>query len=179
MSENNLDQWLEKGIDFTNRRIQLSGEVDYEMLDTVIRALKVLEQQGNDTIHVYICSEGGDIYAAFAIYDLLRQSKCEIHTYCVGCVMSAASIIFLAGNKRSATPNSTFMFHSVHFDSKGKVKAQESDIAEGKRNNGMMVDILVKVTKINKKLAYRKIITDSGDWYIGLEEAKHLKIVNS
>ncbi len=177
--EINNESWLTVGIDIINRRIDLIGEVDESMKSQLLRGLITMNDINTNPISIYLSSQGGDAYIGFGIYDLLRESLSNIHMYAHGTVMSAASIIYLAGDKRFGSENVTFMLHGISFGSEGKVRDQEVDVLEGKRLNKMMLDVISKRTKINKKQAYRNIVSSGKDWYIALEEAKQLKIINS
>lgn len=64
---------------------------------------------------VEVCSGGGGTFCGIAVYDVLRdleQKGFEVTTVATGMVMSAAVDIFLAGSKRLAHSNASFMFHS-------------------------------------------------------------------
>jgi len=58
-----------------------------------------------------ICSEGGDMSAAFALIDVMRSSHAHIKTVGLGQIASAGLLIFLAGSpgRRTLTPNTSMM----------------------------------------------------------------------
>lgn len=62
----------------------------------------VSKQPGNEPLHILIDSPGGDGELAFDMYDYLRNHKRPVITECTGQCASAASILFLAGDKRIA-----------------------------------------------------------------------------
>jgi ATP-dependent protease ClpP protease subunit len=67
--------------------------------------------QGNQ-INVRINSPGGDVFAALAMYNILRASGKEITTEVVGVAASCASLIFMAGDKRVMPKNTMLMIHN-------------------------------------------------------------------
>lgn len=169
--------FLDHGIDLDKRRIVLTEEVNEEMHSKVLKAVLKMEDDNTNPITVYLNSEGGEVYSGLGIYDVLRSAKSDIHIHASGAIMSAAALIFLAGDKRYASENVSFMIHSMSAPiPDNKVRDQQVELDENKRINNKMIDILVKRVKMKRALAYRKI--NSNDWYIGLEEAKTLKIVN-
>ena len=95
------------------RTIILSGEINKELAERVIRQLLLLEADGNDPIKVFIDSPGGDADAGFAIYDMIRFVKPDVYTVGMGLVASAGAIILLAAplKKRIALPNSHYLIH--------------------------------------------------------------------
>lgn len=61
---------------------------------------------------VEISSPGGDAFAAVAMYNGLRASGKEITTKVMGVAASAASLIFMAGDKRIMPKNTHLMVHN-------------------------------------------------------------------
>ncbi len=64
---------------------------------TIVNQLKALDV---DTINVHINSYGGDVAEGLAIYNVLREHKAQIVTICDGFACSAASVVFMAGDRR-------------------------------------------------------------------------------
>ena len=66
----------------------------------------------SSTLNVEINSPGGDVFAGLAIYNALKSSGKEIVTKVTGVAASAASVIFMAGDKRIAPKNTFVMVHN-------------------------------------------------------------------
>lgn len=90
------------------RTILLSGQVNKELAERVIRQLLLLEAKSSDPIKVMIDSPGGDVDAGYAIFDMIRFVKAEVWMIGMGLVASAGALILLAAPKerRVAFPNS-------------------------------------------------------------------------
>ncbi len=108
----------EGAFDFTEkmmetRTILLSGEVNKELAEKVIRQLLLLEAAGDEPIKVFIDSPGGDVDAGFAIFDMMRFVKPDVYTVGMGLVASAGALILLASPKefRLGLPNSHYLIH--------------------------------------------------------------------
>ena len=96
------------------RQIILSGEVNKELAEKVIRQLLILEaDSASKPIYVYIDSPGGDVDAGFAIFDMIRFIKPPVYTIGMGLVASAGALILLAASKnyRLGLPNSHYLIH--------------------------------------------------------------------
>lgn len=95
------------------RTILLSGEVNKELAEKVVRQLLLLEADSDEPIKVFIDSPGGDVDAGFAIFDMIRFVKPEVYTLGMGLVASAGALILLAAPKerRLGFPNSRYLIH--------------------------------------------------------------------
>ncbi|MBN2651877.1 MAG: ATP-dependent Clp protease proteolytic subunit [Spirochaetales bacterium] len=102
-----MDKYLE------TRTILLSGEVNKELAEKVIKQLLILEADNDQPINIFIDSPGGDVDAGFAIYDMIRFVKPEVRLIGMGLVASAAALILLAvpNERRIALPNSHYLIH--------------------------------------------------------------------
>lgn len=95
------------------RTILLTGEVDKDLAEKTIRQLLLLESLSDDPITLLIDSPGGDVYAGFSIYDMIRFVKSPVRIVGMGLVASAAALILLAVPKerRFGLPNSSYLIH--------------------------------------------------------------------
>jgi len=95
------------------RTILLTGEIDKDQGEKVIRQLLLLESMGDAPIDLFIDSPGGDVDAGFAIFDMIRFVKAPVRIVGMGLVASAAALVLLAVPKerRLALPNSHYLIH--------------------------------------------------------------------
>lgn len=103
----------------TQRNINL-GDIDPEAaegLELMIRYWNLedekqkLPPEDRIPIKIFIDSGGGSVISAFTIIDTIRMSKTPIHTIVTGAAYSAGLEIAVAGHKRFAFPNASFLFH--------------------------------------------------------------------
>ncbi|MBU0937079.1 MAG: ATP-dependent Clp protease proteolytic subunit, partial [Spirochaetes bacterium] len=95
------------------RTIILSGQVNKELAERVIRQLLLLEAKSHDPIKIMIDSPGGDVDAGYAIFDMARFVSAPVWMIGMGLVASAGALILLAAPKeqRIALPNSHYLIH--------------------------------------------------------------------
>jgi ATP-dependent Clp protease protease subunit len=74
---------------------------------------KVLQTLDADKINVHINSYGGEVAEGLAIYNMLRNHKAKVRTYCDGFACSIASVIFMAGDERIMNNASMLFIHNV------------------------------------------------------------------
>jgi ATP-dependent Clp endopeptidase proteolytic subunit ClpP len=148
-----LTFWFEKHVNFEDRIIRLTGEVDEEMFDRVDSAMTEFERRGRSTVTIRINSPGGSTYQAMAIIGRLLRSKCDISTEGYGHVMSAATLILACGKegKRKISQYAWFMHHEASYDMEGKVSEHEATLAQIKKEEKFWCQNMVKFTKRNIK----------------------------
>ena len=87
---------------------------------TIVNQLKAVTAK---TINVHINSYGGDVSEGLAIYNVLREHPAKITTICDGFACSAASVVFMAGDKRIMSPASLLMIHNAWTIAMGNASA--------------------------------------------------------
>ncbi len=95
------------------RSILISGEINKELSERVVKQLLLLEADNNEPIKIFIDSPGGDADAGYAIFDMVRFVKPRVIMIGMGLVASAAALILLAAPKedRIGLPNSNYLIH--------------------------------------------------------------------
>ena len=86
----------------------------------IVKELQALE---TDKVNVHINSYGGDVSEGLAIYNVLKNSKAKVTTYCDGFACSAASVIFMAGEERIMNSASLLMIHNAWSRASGNAEA--------------------------------------------------------
>lgn len=79
----------------------------------VVAQLLFLQREGDDPVHMYVHSPGGDVSAALAIYDVMQFVTPPVWTYCVGQAASAAAVLLAGGEAghRYALPSAEILIH--------------------------------------------------------------------
>ena len=96
-----------------NRTIILSGEVDKTLAARIVSQLLYLDFENKKPIMLYIDTQGGDVNAGFAIFDMIRLMHSPVYAIGMGLVASAGALILLAAHKtrRIGLENSHYMLH--------------------------------------------------------------------
>lgn len=93
------------------RTIFLTGDISEKTYESTIKNLHALDNDGADTVTIYINSDGGNVMEGMAIYDAIKAMKCMVRGIVWGQASSIASVIFLACDERIMTPHSAIMIH--------------------------------------------------------------------
>ena len=158
------------------RTVVLSGEVDKPLAARVVHQLLILENESDDPIKLYIDSPGGDVDAAFAIFDTTRFIKPAVLTIGMGLVASAGALILLAAKKenRYGFPNSHYLLHQPLSGIRGvatdiEIHAREVERTRARINRIVSVECSKSIAQIEKD-------TDR-DFWLNAEEALKYSLI--
>ncbi len=172
----NAGLFFSDGTDLDSRVIHLTDTIEPLSVDATICGLQLLVAKSKEPIKLYINSFGGDPYSAFALYDYIRSlHDVKVNTYAIGACMSAASIIFLAGDERYMYKNSVLMLHTVSSMADGKLQELIEEGEECKRIFHQMLDIYEKNSNLTKKEWGKKLRYQNV--YIRVEEASKMGLI--
>ena len=91
--------------------IYISGEI--ENPDEYTDVFETIRHAGpNDAVQIHINSPGGDLFTAIQFMRVLKETEATVITSVEGACMSAATLIFLAGDQFQISDHSVFMFHN-------------------------------------------------------------------
>lgn len=159
----------------------LTGEISEDTITPVIRWIMYenLEIKDGKNLTLYINSTGGDLYQAFALIDVIKQSRHVLSTVALGACMSAAFLIFASGSKgqRFASKNTSFMCHQFSESMDDKYHDLKATMKENDLCNQRMIDILKEATGLTPSKIKAKLLPAS-DVYLTSEEAINLGIAD-
>lgn len=124
------------------RILYLVGEIN-EMTaqDINVEMLRLQREDPLEDITLIVDSYGGDLFAAFAIVDMMNILTCDIRTICIGKAMSAGQFIFSSGTKgkRFMTKHSRLMLHNPSVGLEGSMPDIEIEIEEMQRSRDLFI----------------------------------------
>lgn len=165
-----------------DRRLYIDAEIDGTVLNSVSFHITRYNRQDRgipiekrDPVIIYLNTPGGSATDGFGIIDIIMESKTPVYTVNQGVCYSMGLCIFLAGSKRYAMKNSTFLLHdgsAMVIGSTNKMKDRFNFIS------GQMED------KMKEYIVDRTSITEEQydnnlrrEWYFYPEEGKQLGVV--
>jgi len=146
-----------------SRTILLAEPIRPELAERICAKLLLLDQEGSDIpINLYVNSQGGDVDAGFAIFDMARFISAPVRCISAGLTASAAVVVLLAAPKgnRLSLPNSRFLIHQpsmgvrgsaadIQIEAKEIVKTRERINALIAAETGQPVEKVEKDTRRN------------------------------
>ncbi len=85
--------------------------IDLQSVKVLRNDLAALAEGGAKEITLVISSGGGLVTPALQLYSLIRSLPVKIKTHAQAFVASAANLLYLAGEERTADANAKFVFH--------------------------------------------------------------------
>ncbi len=160
------------------RQIILSGEINKDLAEKIVRQLLVLEADDDKkTIYMYIDSPGGDVDAGFAIFDMIRFIKAPVVLVGMGLIASAAALILLAVDKenRVALPNSRYLIHQPSSGMRGVATDIEIHAKEMEKTKAILNRIIADQTG----KPFEQVAEDTErDYWLGAQEAVEYGLVS-
>lgn len=132
-----------------------------------------------DNLTLIITSQGGDLFSAFALIDVMRGSKIPIHTVGLGLIASAGLLTFIAGQvgNRIITPNTSILSHQWSWGAYGKEHELIATSKQFELITKKMIAHYKKCTKLSEKIIREKLLPAQDVW-LSAEEAKEFNLVD-
>ncbi len=163
------------------RQIILSGEIDKDLADKIVRQLLILEADDDKkTIYMYIDSPGGDVDAGFAIFDMIRFIKAPVVLIGMGLIASAATLVLLAvpKEKRVGLPNSRYLIHQPMLG--GTMQAVATDIEIHAKEMEKTRALLNKIIAEETGTPLDQVTKDTDrDYWLDAEESVKYGLISS
>ncbi len=159
------------------------GEVNAENVQPIVEWILLenfITKKRKKELLLMICSEGGDMSAAFALIDVMHSSVIPIKTVGLGQIASAGLMIFLAGAKgrRVLTPNTSILSHQFSWGSEGKSHELFATVKEFELTQQRMVRHYQRCTGLELD-QIRTALLPPHDVYLTAEEALALNVCDA
>lgn len=160
------------------RQIILSGEINKDLAEKIVRQLLVLEaDDAEKPVYIYIDSPGGDVDAGFAIFDMIRFVSCPVFLIGMGLIASAAALILLAVDKehRLALSHSRYLIHQPSSGMRGVATDIEIHAKEMERTKAVLNKIISEQTG----KSFEQVAADTNrDYWLNSEESVEYGLVS-
>lgn len=101
------------------RTIVFTGFINENSANELMGHVLFLERLSPDAVTLVIQSEGGQVYAGLALYDVLQNSRLPLITVADTLVAGNALLLLLAGQKRYTLPNTALIYTPIHAPAMG------------------------------------------------------------
>ena len=159
------------------------GDVDTENIKPIIEWIlheNYVSKKKKKELLLMVCSEGGDVGAAFALIDVMKSSNIFIKTVGLGQIASAGLLIFLAGSpgRRILTPNTSILSHQFSWGSDGKAHELFATMKEFELTQKRMLLHYVECTGLDEN-EIRQTLLPPHDVWLSAEEALALHVCDA
>lgn len=90
--------------------------IDRQSINNLLALIQQAVTLKAKSVTICISSNGGAPDQALYAYEIISALQINIHTHAIGCVQSAAMILFMSGDVRTAAPGTNFLFHDTVFN---------------------------------------------------------------
>lgn len=142
--------------------LSFSGQLNLKSTEALIEAATALAGERFARLVLCLSSFGGNFDRGVSLYNTLRALPVELVTHNVGNVGSAANVLFLAGERRYASPQAVFFFHpsSVSLDGNYDPAELAKHRAELLESDAREREIVVARTTLTDR-EVRRLVTSS------------------
>src|SRR5581483_1993054 len=110
--------------------ITFNWSIDRQSSARLVEAVTNMHSAGFTRIGLILSSDGGYLMDVFYAAECLKALPCELITYNVSSVQSAANVLFALGHRRFASPGATFFFHQTGFEGVPGKRASEREVKD-------------------------------------------------
>lgn len=155
-----------------DRTLFLTEDVNSQSCAALIKNALLLDKDDPGAeITLCIHSNGGEVAAGLALYDVLKLLHAPVRTVCLGTAASMGAILFLAGARREMLPHARVMIHDPAYASgaiAGKKPGEiQAELEELQKTQRVADDIIARVT--GKPLEDILAITAKDTWFTAKE----------
>ncbi|HMB89571.1 MAG TPA: ATP-dependent Clp protease proteolytic subunit [Rhodothermales bacterium] len=158
------------------RTIIISGAINQEIAERVMKQLTVLSAESDAPITIYINSQGGHVESGDTIHDMVRFISPKVRMLGTGWVASAGALIYVAVPRedRYCLPNTRFLLHQPA----GGAQGVASDIAIEAQEIVKMRDRINRIFARQTGQSLEKIEKDTHrNFWLSAEEARAYGLV--
>lgn len=159
-------------------KIVYTGKVNDEKIAALASALDEisLKYKSAHDIYLYISSTGGDVDAGNVAYQAIRSSVVPVTTVNLSEVVSAATLLYCAGQKRLVLDDTSFLLHAPYHRVEGYLA--ENDIINDQEINATARTEIKAIYRSCTNLSDERIdkITYSEDAHLIADVEKALSI---
>lgn len=168
----------------TSARIDIYGIIaqDYWGDGETIEAKKFVSDFANleknfDRIDIHINSPGGSIHEGLPIFNAIRASKKDVHTYNDGIAYSMAFMILIAGHTVHAAKGSLLMAHNASSYAWGNAKALRKSADDLETYDVVMAELIADKTGLSVEEVKEKWL-NMEDNFMTASQAKESKLID-
>jgi ATP-dependent Clp protease protease subunit len=161
----------------SKRTIFLRGEIKEENAMDIVQQLLYLDSVDSEDVVMYINSPGGSVAAGLAIYDTIKNMKCDVMTIGCGTTASMGALILSSGTKgkRYAYKHCEVMIHQII----GGAYGQATDVEIAVHNIQRVKKTVNGILAENTEHTIEEIGKDTErDYHMSAVEAKEYGLID-
>ncbi len=117
----NVDNHIYFNTSVSDESVQKLSEMIYDMnsqFESLVSEIKTANMTPKP-IYLHITTHGGSLFAGFKAIDIIENSNIPIYTVAEGYVISAGTLMFMAGKRKLMSRNAFILIHQISTGSEG------------------------------------------------------------
>ena len=160
----------------------LHGDITNDNVSEAIKWILAanLQKKPKRTLTLYVNTYGGDLYEAFALIDIMKNSYHNISTIGIGAVMSAGFLIFASGREgeRYIGKNAGSMNHQHSDEMNSKMHDMKAQMKENQNCEMRCLQIMKEATGMTIQEVRNKFIKNPSDQYYTAKQLVDLHVAD-
>jgi len=153
--------------------VTFSAEINPNTTEGLLAVMAGAANQRVQEVYLALSTPGGNVREGMNLYNVLKGVPFDLTIHNGGTVDSIGNAMFLAGKKRYATDNATFMYHGVGFTINSPTRLEEQHLRE--RLDSILADqkriggIIARHSNLNARqiaTLFRRQQTKDASWAI-------------
>ena len=127
--------------------------ITLEKVNTIMtKCNQIMNQVQAETLYFSISSSGGSVDAGIALYHFLKALPCKIVMHNIGSIDSIANVVFMAGHRRYAVRQASFLLHGVTFNLPQAIQMNSAQLKEFQAQMDTMHEKIAEIIAENSNL---------------------------
>lgn len=169
--------------DYQERKYSLTDGIDAFSVEDICKRIlqynsddKELAPDERKPVILYLDTLGGDVTEGLRLIDVIRASVTPVYVVNLGTCYSMGFWIYIAGHKRIASKNATFLIHDGSTSVCDSASKTRDYIAFFERVDDRLKEMAISLTKIPSDVYDQNM---RKEWYMFSDEAKELGVVDA
>jgi len=165
--------------------VSFAAEINPITTEALIAVMAEQARAGVRQVYLLLATPGGLTMNGLTLYNVLRGIPFELTTHNVGNVDSIGNVVFLAGRKRYACPQATFMFHGVGINIRKDDRLEQKALQEGldhilsdQRRIGSIIAERTRLSEAEIEDLFREARTKDADYALNHGLIEEIRDVN-
>ena len=133
-------------------------------IEWIVRKNMLPKEDQPKKLTIVLTTPGGCVYSCFGLLDTMKSSTIPIHTIGTGLIASCGVLLFLGGEKRTLSPNTSVLSHQFSTSTAGKEHDIRAEMVEFDIIADRIISHYEGATGLDRDVIQEKLLPPSDVW---------------